>query len=220
MFTFSSSAQRRGFNLGLNAGYGSTTLYHDNFVSVFPGTAYDMDPGSFYSVGVQAGYMFSDHFGLFTGIARAYHRWYMTAEKTIYRSDNVNEQQYTIVPIYLHAITANYKKVGIYLDAGAELSWLQGGCKWRSVFYKNDIEYTVQEGNGVDDMRLFVISPFIGLGIAVPISKRFTLFAGPKGQLQAMNNFNSPDNGKGHLLSYSLNTSLYMRLGKAKPAKK
>lgn len=210
LFTFSGYAQRKGLNMGGNIDLGMSILFADNLRDYYPTAVSTQNrPDFFFSVQGNIGSMFNNHFGLFTGLGVASYQWKFHAQNGLAEATAYQSQTYITLPLYLHMITSKPGRPGFFLNFGASLCMLTG-AEWK---IKSNTQ-PERNGNNKEDLNGVNVSPFLNLGLSLPLGTRGDLFIGPKMQTQVLNNFDDVDGTEGLLLANTINIGALVRLGK------
>jgi len=204
------NAQRKGFHIGGNIDMGLSTLFADNADDYFlSSVSLDRRPDMFLSISFNVGGMLNNHIGLFTGVGISKYQWKLDARSGGSVATQAQRQTYVIVPLYLKVITSQPGHAGFFMNVGAN------ACLLTKAAYKisssNNID---READNTDQFYGFNVSPFLNLGVSIPLRENGELFIGPKIQSQVVNNFDDTDGSEGYLLAGSLNVGASFRLGR------
>ena len=163
-------------------------------------------PDLYSCIAVNAGGMFNNHVGFYGGLGVSGYSWITEASTAGNKVTTTQKQTYIDVPLFLHIVTSRPGRVGFFTNVGANASIL-GAAK-----YSNNAKLAVKDRENKADFYGFNISPFVQLGLSIPLSTRGEIYIGPKIQAQVLNNFDDTIGTTGYLLANSLNVGVLLYL--------
>lgn len=204
-----SFSQRKGFYLGFQAGAGLSSIYDHNVTN--PDASYS---ARLYNAGsIQAGFMFNNHVGLFTGIGSSAYRFNFYGRVGIESMEIDQTQSFIEIPLFVRVVTSKYRKVGFLVNAGFIYSALSNAQFDGTIKYGSTTTATASGEPNKSDFESNNISLFALTGITIPAGKRLDINIGPEFRAMTQENF-APGDLEGKLFSVSFNGSLLFRLSK------
>lgn len=204
--TFYSFAEKCGLYLSTQINFGVSKVRECNFNDYNASLI-----GKFYTnEHVTAGYMFTPHFGIFTGAGISSYK-YTIQIHSLPANDWSDKYTYFQIPLYLRYVSSKSRGLGFSVEAGAGFDFLM---KAKEKALPNGESYDIKEYLASKNIVLFC-SP----AIKFPVSDRISLDVGPTVSTALKNAYHAVQDLKGTFTSFGGRANLNIRLTDPKKKK-
>ncbi|PSK95141.1 outer membrane beta-barrel protein [Taibaiella chishuiensis] len=183
---------RRGLWVTPNSAIGLGGLVNKEYIP------YKNNVSVYLGIGVDAGYMFGDHVGLFTGLN--YCGYGYALDQSDRNNDRllVGTQAMLELPLYLRFVSTTAGRFGFFTHVGFKYGFLVGQKDFIQVDGKRSDAPTRAKYNDQS------FSPFVYLGMNIPAGRRVEMTLGPELTYQASNLFASGSSMRANYLNVGI----------------
>ncbi len=187
-----SAQSRRGLWITPNSAIGLGGLVNKEQIR------YKNNLSVYLSAGVDAGYMFGDHVGIFSGLNYCGYGYALDQSDRYTDRLFIGTQSMLEVPVYLRFVATRPGRFGFFPHAGFQYGFLLGQKDFVQVDGKRSDAPSREKYNDQS------CSPFVYLGMNIPAGRRVEMTLGPEFIYQASNLFASGSAMRANYLNIGL----------------